>query len=632
MAIVASVILISAGVTVGCTTASLSHKVDPSANASVHGVQGQNYQICNEQSQYLTSPWTYSALASGSQSYTVAQYEALSGYGTTLPALPTYIADESPTTMAAVIFAPGSPTDLPAYNFPESPILYFFEGGAYGAIDLQSVTGDEFIGGSTASYPEPKFDDSGAQDGISAQNDSFSYANGNRKSISSVAAAANQGATVITLTASAIPLMKYSRIAIGADTYEIKSVSGSQSGYTVTLTGLDTSVTAGTPVYYDDLAGAVTVEYLDISHDLHSTTGTIYTGSGWKIEDNNIHDGYGTPGQGDAIYGGDQGTIEYNCLSKMGDYGVNLFGTNAIFDYNEIFDTNYEKDPGCGCSGGGKWWGTLNADIVDNAFIDDGPGGGSAVWLDNGNSGTLISGNYFDMSYSSAVEDETGFNIEVTGNLFVDNGWGSGNGNGANSDGAVNLNSTGGFNVPGSRYESEVLISGNQFLNNWVGIDIWQAGARSCENSGEGGPGNGTDAPYCSGGFPNTATTASDGKYYFSHIGDANHGGTTKLAAAAPAGSSVLLVQSAEAIDDQIDFSNPASTTTSDTASVSTFTGSATVRVGTTAGFPTAGQLRVGSSAAWSDGGASYTVPFSPIPVPPPLASQGFRWCGAPGP
>ena len=52
----------------------------------------------------------------------------------------------------------------------------------------------------------------------------------------------------------------------------------------------------------------------------------------------------------------------------------------------------------------------------------------------------------------------------------------------------MNLNSSGGFNVPGSRYENQVLISGNQFVDNWEGIDIWQAGARSCENSGEGWP------------------------------------------------------------------------------------------------------------------------------------------------
>ena len=72
---------------------------------------------------------------------------------------------------------------------------------------------------------------------------------------------------------------------------------------------------------------------------------------------------------------GDRSLIEYNCLSKMGDYGLNIGGVDDVFEYNEIYDTNFNADPGCGCSGGGKWWGSLNADIIDNAFVDDGPGG-----------------------------------------------------------------------------------------------------------------------------------------------------------------------------------------------------------------------------------------------------------------
>jgi hypothetical protein len=63
----------------------------------------------------------------------------------------------------------------------------------------------------------------------------------------------------------------------------------------------------------------------------------------------------------------------------MGDSGVGLSGSNDRFDYNEIYESNYRPDPGCGCSGGGKWWGTLNADIVGNAFVDDSPGGGAPV-------------------------------------------------------------------------------------------------------------------------------------------------------------------------------------------------------------------------------------------------------------
>ena len=593
---------------------SSSHSAAPTASATpaASQVPGQKYQICNEPSPYLTSPWTYHALASGSRSYTVSQYKALPGYGKTLPPLPSYIASESSATEAAVIYAPGSSVNQPAYDFPETPLLYFFEGGAYGEISFQTVPGDQFIGGSAPGYREPTFNDGGAAAGIDAQNATYDFSGGastlassapigattittkspisgyigwltfadgktyriskasgttitlasglttaesggqavyaNRQPpIAYVSAAAQQGATSVRLGAATTPLLRYASVVIGADSYPIEAVSGQRSGYSLTMKGgLDFPVIAGTPVYYGGPAADVSVEYLDISHDLHNTTGTIYTGTGWTITHNNIHDGYSAPGYGVAIYGGDQGTIEYNCLSRMGDYGVNLFGSNSKFDYNEVYESNYKPDPGCGCSGGGKWWGTLNADIVGNAFVNDSPGGGTPVWLDNGNSGTLISGNYFYKSYGSAIISETGFNLNVTGNLFLDGGWGKGSGGCANNcNGAVNLNSSGGFKVPGSRYENHVLISGNQFVDNWEGIDIWQAGARSCENSGEGWP---NDASYCSGGFPNSASTASGGQYYFSHEGDSAHDGATTLAQSATAGSSTVLVAGTVAI------------------------------------------------------------------------------------
>jgi hypothetical protein len=641
------------------------------ANYQAHyQVPGENYQICSEQSKYLTSPWTYDALKSGSRSYTVAGYEALRGYGTALPPLPSYIASESPETEAAVIYAPGSATNSAAYNFPNSPVIQFFEGGVYHELALQSVSGDEFIGGSTASYPEPVFDDGGAVGGISAENDTYEYSGGgsrlaasaaigattittttaipgyinyvafadgstygistssrtsitlrspltgaeasgsrvwasSNQAIAEVSTGAAQGATSVTLTNSSIPLVTYGDIVIGDDTYELTSVSGRQSRYTVGVAGLDTAVNANTPVYYNSSAGGVRVEYLDISNDLHTTTGTISTGSGWTIEHNNIHDSYGKPGQGVAFYGADEATIEYNCFSKMGDYAGGGSGRSTIFDYNEVLETAYEPDPGCGCSGGGKWWGTLNADIVDNAFVKDGIGSGQpTVWLDNGNAGTLIEGNYFYRDVGSAIVNETGYNMRVDDNLFLDDGWGNGRGQGANSDGAVNINSSGGLNIPGSRYENSISVSANYFINDWEGINIWQAGQRSCESSGEGWP---VDSSYCSGGFPNTATTAAKGKYYFSHIGDSEHGGITTLAQSVPAGRSIILVQGAEAIDDQIGFSDPASTTTTDTARVSSFGGSGTITVSSTARFPASGQLRVGTSAAWSDGGGSYT-------------------------
>lgn len=642
----------------------------PAAPTAAPRVLGESYQVCDEQARYLTSPWTYHALASGSRSYTVSQYKALPGYGRALPPLPAYIASERPATEAAMIYAPGSRVAQQSYDFPDTPLLYFFEAGAYGEIAFQTVPGDQFIGGSSPGEREPAFNDGGSAGGISGQNATYDFSGGasalaspapagettittsspingyitsltfadgttyaisnisgteitlqsaltrretagtavyaNREPpIAYVAAAAGQGATSVRLTTAATPLLRYTSVVIGGDDYTISSVAGHPSGYSLIVKGgLDLPVTAGTPVYYGGPAADVTVEYLDISHDLHNTTGTIYTGTGWTIMHNDIHDGYSTPGFGVAIYGGDEGTIKYNCLAKMGDYGVNLFGANSLFEYNEVYESNYRPDPGCGCSGGGKWWGTLNADIVDNAFVNDSPGAGIPVWLDNGNSGTLVAGNYFDLSYGSAITSETGFDLDVTGNVFLDGGWGSGKGGCPdNCDGAVNLNSSGGFNVPGSRYENEILVSANQFVNDWEGIDIWQAGARSCENSGEGWP---DDSSYCSGGFPNSESPASGGQYYFSHDGDTAHGGATTLAEQASAGSSTILVAGASAIDDQIGFGNPATSKTTARISVGAFSGSGSITA-STAGFPSSGELRVGTSTAWYDGGGSYT-------------------------
>lgn len=634
-------------------------------------VPGENYEICSEQSQYLTSPWTYDALASGTQDYTVAQYEALSGYGTTLPPLPSYISAQGPSTQAAVIYAPGSAVDIAAYQLPETPIVQFYEGGAYGELATQSISGDEFIGGSAPGYPEPAFDDGGNAGGIDAGNDTYGFSGGantlsatanagatvistssplaaysnwitfsdgstyqidsssgttttlaspltnqealggavwanSTQPIAEVSAGAAQGAKTITATSASIPLVPFGDVVIGDDTYQLTSVSGNQSSYTLGTAGLDTAVAANTPVYYADPAGGVTVEYLDINNDQHQTTGTINIGSGWTVEHNNIHDGNSKgPGFGVALYGGDESTIEYNCLARMGDYGGGGSGTNESFDYNEVLDDAYNADPGCGCSGGGKWWGTLNANIVDNAFVDDGGSGGQpAIWLDNGNAGTLIEGNYFFRAGGSALDNETGFNMKVDDNLFLDDGWGTGSGQSNNSDGAVNINSSGGFNVPGSRYEDSVSVSNNYFVNDWMGIDIWQSGLRSCLASGEGWP---IDSAYCSGGFPNTDTTAANGQYYFSHEGDTAHGGSTTLAQPVSSGSSTVMVKGPEAIDDQIGFADPATTTTTDTTDVTAFSGSGTINA-TTTGFPTSGQLRVDTSAAGGGGGQTGAV------------------------
>jgi hypothetical protein len=94
-AVIAAMVLVA--VTVGLT-------FRPASHAST-AVNGMNYLICDNPGTQLTSPWTYHALASGSQTYTVAQYQALAGYGTTLPPLPSYISAMGSTATAAIIYA-----------------------------------------------------------------------------------------------------------------------------------------------------------------------------------------------------------------------------------------------------------------------------------------------------------------------------------------------------------------------------------------------------------------------------------------------------------------------------------------------------------------------------------------------
>ena len=122
---------------VGCTHSASPAASPPGASPrAASPVTGQSYQVCTQPARYLTSPWTYRALASGSRNYTVSQYEALPGYGRTLPPLPSYIASENPAAEAAIIYAPGSAVIQPPYAFPGKPLLYFFEGGAYGKLVL----------------------------------------------------------------------------------------------------------------------------------------------------------------------------------------------------------------------------------------------------------------------------------------------------------------------------------------------------------------------------------------------------------------------------------------------------------------------------------------------------------------
>ncbi len=85
-----------------------------------------------------------------------------------------------------------------------------------------------------------------------------------------------------------------------------------------------------------------------------------------------------------------------NCLTQNGQYGFSAYTpagpkditiTDNEISYNDTY--NWEKkDPGCGCSGGGKFWDTDGATVTGN-YIHDNENVG--IWADTDNTGLDIS-------------------------------------------------------------------------------------------------------------------------------------------------------------------------------------------------------------------------------------------------
>ncbi len=648
-----------------------------------YGVPGQSYLICNQPSQ-LTSPWTYDALASGSQSYTAAQYEALSGYGTTLPPLPSYLATAATNEQVATIYAPGQTINLSSYHHPGGPELFFLEGGAYTGLLAETIAGDQFIGGRAPGYLEPVINDNlNSGYGIDPTQSSYSYNGGSYTLASSAAvgatsitlsstptgaqwvdfadasglhmyqvtsssgptltlasglvdaesagttawtayntgfkggigyltAAASQNATTVTV-ATSIPLVPYEDIVIGSNPYVVDAVAGTPTGYTLTLSeGLVGALPANAPIWYSEPSSTVSMEYLSIENDNTGSSSSVASfdgGMNSTVEHNSIRNGYdrgvtGNDSNGSAIYVDGYSTTEYNCMQNEGHSAFHQFGAGGLFAYNEVTGTPVYGDSSG--DSGQKWWGTLNSDIVDNAFIDDGAHGGSPIWLDNGNTGTLISGNYFYGCGGPCLSNETGFNGDYTGNLFANSGWYAPFAGGSNNnDGAINLNLSGGWNIPGSNYNNEVLVQDNIFLNDWEGVTIWGEGDRSTMNVGETNPvPPWNNAQYASGGFPN-GDNQFGGYHYLANQGGAAYGGVGVVYRAQSCSSaspcSTLAMASPPSVGDTVGL--PLATTTTDTGLV----GSITSINATTTGFPSAGTLWVSTNACAGYAYVSYT-------------------------
>lgn len=241
----------------------------------------------------------------------------------------------------------------------------------------------------------------------------------------------------------------------------------------------------------------VTIEYLTIqnfgSSGENNNQGVVNhdSGNGWVIEHNTIQ---GNAGAGVML--GSNDVLRGNCLTQNGQYGFSAYSpggvSHVVVTGNEVSDNdtdNWEvRSPGCGCSGGGKFWNTHGATVTGNDVHDNHYVG---LWADTNNTGFTITGNYISGNYAEGIIYEISYNALIADNTLVRNALVSGPANPGFPDGAIYLSNSGSDpRVPGP-YGSSLQVTGNVLEDNWAGVVLWEDADRFC-----GSPDN-TSSGYC---------------------------------------------------------------------------------------------------------------------------------------
>lgn len=196
--------------------------------------------------------------------------------------------------------------------------------------------------------------------------------------------------------------------------------------------------------------------------------------TGWVIERNTIKDNAGA-----GVMLGSRNVLRRNCLTENGQYGFNAYNprnvTNLTLDSNEISSNNTDNwevvRPGCGCTGGGKFWMTSGA-VVKNNWIHDNRSAG--LWADTNNAGFLFENNYLSDNSAEGIIYETSYNAMFRGNTFLRNGWVAGPKMRGFPTAALYVSESGSDSrVPGP-YNQTFEITGNVFADNWSGVILWE--------------------------------------------------------------------------------------------------------------------------------------------------------------
>jgi parallel beta-helix repeat protein len=204
--------------------------------------------------------------------------------------------------------------------------------------------------------------------------------------------------------------------------------------------------------------------------------------TGWTIEYSTI-----TNNKGAGLMVGSNNLYRYNCMKDNGQYAINgcCGGDTAAtdiqnwtLDHNEITGNNTDdwesQVEGCGCTGGVKFWLNKNVTVTNN-WVHHNKGAG--FWLDNNNSGFIIENNYINDNDAQAIFTEAGYDARIRYNNIKNNAIVEGKIFAARGDpfpiGAIYVSEAGspaGYGL----LTHPMVISNNNFENNWGGINLWE--------------------------------------------------------------------------------------------------------------------------------------------------------------
>lgn len=378
--LLAAAAVIVAGITVPLTVFHGSGQpLKAAAAAGAPSSPSPGPYICNQP--ILDSPWYYHGSAT---KFTSGQYPGLPTYGSA--------GTNFPDATAGVIIPAGDNTAAgQAGDFNANNTVFFWEPGDHTFTKASFGVGDHsyYIGGWTAALGEATLD---GVNGAAGPSDVA----GNSLEVSQPPGAGK----------------------MVADTWEYLTIKNF-------LSGNNDAVMGDTYLGGDDAGN--TYKYNTIGPNEY-----VYEGPASAPALNT----FSAPGQGGgyAINAASYTTIEYNCITQdaQGAYNVsssvdvsvdnNEISYDGLGEYPDVSGTSGSSPSACGCSGGGKMFTTVNASVVNN-YIHDNYNVG--IWFDWQNTGTLISHNYIASNWANGIDDEVGYNANISDNTLVGNGWAS---------------------------------------------------------------------------------------------------------------------------------------------------------------------------------------------------------------